>query len=401
MDSTKKKTEEIKTQLRDLIKQTLQEALESELVEYLGYPKNKPPKDKSTKPSNVRNGYSTKTVKSDSGEVELEVPRDRNSEFEPQIVKKRQSVLDDLEDKIVALYSKGMTTRDIQDILEDMYGVDLSPSLISRLTDRMLPRLEEWQMRPLGEAYAVIWLDCIFYKVREEGKVLNKAIYLVIGLGLDGRKEILGFWVSAKESSGFWLGVLNDLKSRGVRDVFIFSVDGLNGLEEAITATYPASDIQRCVIHQIRNTLRYVSWKDKKELSKDLKTVYGASTLEGAHSSMDEFEKKWGRKYPHIIKSWRERWDSLMTYFRYPVEIRKLIYTTNLIESVNSKFRKVTDAKRVFPSDSSVLKSLFMAARDLERKWTRPINNWSVIYAQLCIIFEKRVNQEILKIHSY
>lgn len=401
MDSTNKKTEEIKTQLRDLIKQTLQEALEGELEEYLGYPKNKPPKDKSTKPSNVRNGYSTKTVKSDSGEVELEVPRDRKSEFEPQIVKKRQSVLDDLEDKIVALYSKGMTTRDIQDILEDMYGVDLSPSLISRLTDRMLPRLEEWQMRPLGEAYAVIWLDCIFYKVREEGKVLNKAIYLVIGLGLDGMKEILGFWVSAKESSGFWLGVLNDLKSRGVRDVFIFSVDGLNGLEEAIAATYPASDIQRCVIHQIRNTLRYVSWKDKKELSKDLKTVYGASTLEGASSSMDEFEKKWGSKYPHIIKSWRERWESLMTYFRYPVEIRKVIYTTNLIESVNSKFRKVTDAKRVFPSDSSVLKSLFMAVRDLERKWTRPINNWSVIYAQLCIIFENRVNQGILKIHSY
>jgi transposase-like protein len=273
MDSKNKKTEEIKTQLRDLIKQTLQEALEGELEEYLGYPKNKPPKDKSTKPSNVRNGYSTKTVKSDSGEMELEVPRDRNSEFEPQIVKKRQSVLDDLEDKIVALYSKGMTTRDIQDILEDMYGVELSPSLISRLTDRMLPRLEEWQMRPLGEAYTVIWLDCIFYKVREEGKVLSKAIYLVIGLGLDGMKEILGFWVSAKESSGFWLGVLNDLKSRGVRDVFIFSVDGLNGLEEAIAATYPASDIQRCVIHQIRNTLRYVSWKDKKELSKDLKTV--------------------------------------------------------------------------------------------------------------------------------
>lgn len=401
MDSTNKKTEEIKTQLRDLIKQTLQEALEGELEEYLGYPKNKPPKDKSTKPSNVRNGYSTKTVKSDSGEVELEVPRDRKSEFEPQIVKKRQSVLDDLEDKIVALYSKGMTTRDIQDILEDMYGVDLSPSLISRLTDRMLPRLEEWQLRPLGEAYEVIWLDCIFYKVREEGKVLNKAIYLVIGLGLDGMKEILGFWVSAKESSGFWLGVLNDLKSRGVRDVFIFSVDGLSGLEEAIAATYPASDIQRCVIHQIRNTLRYVSWKDKKELSKDLKTVYGASTLEGASSSMDEFEKKWGSKYPHIIKSWRERWESLMTYFRYPVEIRKVIYTTNLIESVNSKFRKVTDAKRVFPSDSSVLKSLFMAVRDLERKWTRPINNWSVIYAQLCIIFENRVNQGILKIHSY
>jgi transposase-like protein len=326
----------------------------------------------------------------------LKSPRDRNSEFEPRIVKKRQSVLDDLEGKIVALYSKGMTTRDIQEIMGDMYVVELSPSLISRLTDRMLPRLEEWQSRPLKEVYAVLWLDCIFYRVREEGKVINKAIYVVIGLGIDGRKEILGFWISARESSGFWLGVLNDLKSRGIRDVFIFSVGGLRGLEEAIRASYPDSDIQRCVIHQIRNSLRYVSWKEKKELSKDLKEVYKASTIEEASGAMEGFEEKWGDKYPHIIKSWRENWESLMTYFRYPVEIRKLVYTTNLIESVNSKFRKVTDAKRVFPSDNSVLKALFMAARDLERKWTRPIVNWSVIYAQLCILFEDRMNPQFL-----
>lgn len=391
-----KKTEEIKTQLRELVKQTLQEAYEAEIEEFVGYPRRKPPKGKDSKSSNTRNGYGKKRVKSDSGEVELEVPRDRNSEFEPQIVKKRQSVLDDLEDKIVALYSKGMTTRDIQEIMEDMYGVELSPSLISRLTDRMLPRLEEWQSRPLKEVYAVLWLDCIFYKVREEGKVINKAIYVVIGLGIDGRKEILGFWISAKESSGYWLGVLNDLKSRGVRDVFIFSVDGLRGLEEAIRASYPDSDIQRCVIHQIRNSLRYVSWKEKRELSKDLKEVYRASTIEEASGAMEGFEEKWGNKYPHIIKSWRENWESLMTYFRYPVEIRKLVYTTNLIESVNSKFRKVTDAKRVFPSDNSVLKALFMAARDLERKWTRPIVNWSVIYAQLCILFEDRMSHQFL-----
>ena len=391
-----KKTEEIKTQLRELVIQTLQEAYEAEIEEFVGYPKRKPPKGKDSKSSNTRNGYGKKRVKSDSGEVELEVPRDRNSEFEPQIVKKRQSVLDDLEDKIVALYSKGMTTRDIQEIMEDMYGVELSPSLISRLTDRMLPRLEEWQSRPLKEVYAVLWLDCIFYKVREEGKVINKAIYVVIGLGIDGRKEILGFWISAKESSGYWLGVLNDLKSRGVRDVFIFSVDGLRGLEEAIRASYPDSDIQRCVIHQIRNSLRYVSWKEKRELSKDLKEVYRASTIEEASGAMEGFEEKWGNKYPHIIKSWRENWESLMTYFRYPVEIRKLVYTTNLIESVNSKFRKVTDAKRVFPSDNSVLKALFMAARDLERKWTRPIVNWSVIYAQLCILFEDRMSHQFL-----
>lgn len=268
-----KKSEEIKSQLRELVKQTLQEAYEAEIEEFIGYPKRKPPKDSES--SNTRNGYGKKSVKSDSGEVELEVPRDRNSEFEPQIVKKRQSVLDDLEDKIVALYSKGMTTRDIQEIMEDMYGVELSPSLISRLTDRMLPRLEEWQSRPLKEVYSVLWLDCIFYKVREEGKVINKAIYVVIGLGIDGSKEIMGFWISARESGGYWLGVLNDLKSRGVRDVFIFSVDGLRGLEEAIRASYPDSDIQRCVIHQIRNSLRYVSWRERKELSKDLKEIYG------------------------------------------------------------------------------------------------------------------------------
>lgn len=270
-----KKSEEIKSQLRELVKQTLQEAYEAEIEEFIGYPKRKPPKGTDSESSNTRNGYGKKSVKSDSGEVELEVPRDRNSEFEPQIVKKRQSVLDDLEDKIVALYSKGMTTRDIQEIMEDMYGVELSPSLISRLTDRMLPRLEEWQSRPLKEVYSVLWLDCIFYKVREEGKVINKAIYVVIGLGIDGSKEIMGFWISARESGGYWLGVLNDLKSRGVRDVFIFSVDGLRGLEEAIRASYPDSDIQRCVIHQIRNSLRYVSWRERKELSKDLKEIYG------------------------------------------------------------------------------------------------------------------------------
>jgi putative transposase len=394
--NSSKKSEEIKSQLRELVKQTLQEAYEAEIEEFIGYPKRKPPKGKDSKSTNTRNGYGKKSVKSDSGEVEVEVPRDRNSEFEPQIVKKRQSVLDDLEDKIVALYSKGMTTRDIQEIMGDMYGVELSPSLISRLTDRMLPRLEEWQSRPLREVYTVLWLDCIFYKVREEGKVINKAIYVVIGLGIDGRKEILGFWISAKESSGFWLGVLTELKSRGVRDVFIFSVDGLRGLEEAIRASYPDSDIQRCVIHQIRNSLRYVAWREKKELSKDLKQVYGAGTIGESSGAMEGFEEKWGNKYPHIIKSWRENWESLMTYFRYPVEIRKLVYTTNLIESVNSKFRKVTDAKRVFPSDNSVLKALFMAARDLERKWTKPIKNWSVIYAQLCILFEDRMSQQFL-----
>ncbi len=387
MDSPKHlKTEEVKSQIKKLIKQTLGEALEAELEEFLGYPKHK-----RTSSANSRNGYSQKGVRTESGEVEIKVPRDRRSEFEPRVVKKRQTVLEDLQDKVIALYAKGMTTRDIQELIEDMYGVELSPSLISRLTDRIVPRLEEWQSRPLREVYTIVWLDCVFYRVREEGRVINKAVYVVIGLGIDGMKEILGFWISQKESSSFWLGVLNDLKGRGLRDVLIFSVDGLSGIDEAIGAAYPYADIQQCVIYQIRTTLRYVSWKDKKELSGDLKGVYGASTLEQATSAMEGFEEKWALKYPHVIKSWRANWEKLMTYFRYPVEIRRLMYTTNLIESVNSKFRKVTDGRRLFPSDESVLKALFMAALEIERKWRRPIRDWSLIYSQLVILFEDRL----------
>lgn len=378
--------EEVKARIKHLIQQTMQEALEGELEDFLGYPKHS-----KSESDNARNGYSEKTVRTDTGEIDLHVPRDRKSEFEPQLVRKRQTMLDDLEDKIIALYAKGMTTRDIQDILTDMYGMEISPSLISRLTDRVLPRLEEWQNRPLKSTYAIIWFDCLFYAVRDEGKVQNKAVYVVIGLGLEGKKELLGFWVDKTESKGFWLGVLNDLKSRGVKDVLIFSVDGLTGIADAIRAAYPKAEVQRCVVHQIRNSLRHVSWKDRKELTGDLKTVYGAATLSEAESQMDRFEDKWLGRYPYVIKSWRTNWKDLTTFFRYPVEIRKIMYTTNIIESVNSKFRKVTDAKRLFPSDDSVLKSLFMAALELERKWTKPVRDWPVIYAQLVILFEDRV----------
>ena len=236
------------------------------------------------------------------------------------------------------------------------------------------------------------WLDCLFYKIREENKVMNKAIYVIIGLSTDGHKDILGFWISQKESSSFWLGVLNDLKSRGVRDVFIFSVDGLAGFEQAIHTVYPQAEVQQCLVHQVRNTLRYVAWKDRRELSQDLKTIYGAATLEEAQAALNRFDEKWSRKYPHILKSWRVNWDRLMTYFRYPVEIRKLMYTTNLIESVNSKFRKASDARRVFPSNDAILKVLYMAAMELEKKWTMPIRDWPLIYTQLMILFEGRLS---------
>lgn len=388
MEKQKKapRPEEVKARIKQLVQQTLQEALEGELEDFLGYPKHgKAPSE------NTRNGHTEKTVRTDTGDMDLKVPRDRKSEFEPQLVRKRQTVLDDLEDKIIAMYSKGMTTRDIQDILGDMYGMEISPSLISRLTDRVLPRLEEWQNRPLKSVYSIVWFDCIFYAVRDEGKVQQKAIYVVIGLGLDGRKELLGFWIDKTESKSFWLGVLNDLKARGVKDVFIFSVDGLAGIEDAIRAAYPKSEVQRCVVHQIRNSLRYVSWKDRKELARDLKLVYGAKTLQEAASQMDRFEEKWLSKYPHVIKSWRTNWETLTTFFRYPVEVRKIMYTTNVIESVNSKFRKVTEARRVFPTDEAVLKSLYMAALDLEKKWVKPVRDWPVIYSQLVILFEDRL----------
>jgi len=380
------KTEEVKAKIRGLVQQAMQEALEGELEEFLGYPKHQ----QSTS-ENSRNGHSKKTVQTDSGQMEIEVPRDRKSDFEPKLIRKRQTVLDDLEDKIVAMYAKGMTTRDIQDILADMYGTEISPSLISRITDRVLPRLEEWQSRPLQERYVIVWFDCIFYKVRHDGKVENKAIYVLIGLGLDGKKELLGFWINKRESSSFWLGVLNELKGRGVKDVFIFSVDGLSGIEGAIKAAYPQSDVQRCIVHQIRNSLKYVAWKERKELAKDLKTVYGALTEDEASQQMDRLEQQWNGKYPHVLKSWRTNWDSLTTFFRYPVEIRKIMYTTNIIESVNSKFRKATGARRLFPTDDAILKALYMAALDLERKWTMPLRGWSQVYSQIAILFEDRI----------
>ena len=292
--------EEVKARIKGLVQQTMQEALEAELDDFMGYPKHG-----QAPTENKRNGHTDKAVRTDSGEIDLKIPRDRQSEFEPHLVKKRQTVLGDLEDKVIALYAKGMTTRDIQDVLGDMYGTALSPSLISRLTDRVLPRLEEWQGRPLKPVYALIWFDCIFYAVRDEGRVQQKAVYVVIGLGLDGRKELLGFWVDRTESKGFWLGVLNDLKARGVRDVLIFSVDGLTGIGDAIRAAYPKADVQRCVVHQIRNSLRYVSWKDKKELARDLKAVYGSPTLQEAEDQMARFEQRWLPHYPHVIKSWR------------------------------------------------------------------------------------------------
>jgi len=380
------KPEEVQATIKELTQQTLREALEAELEEFLGYSKYQ-----RSDSDNYRNGYTSKTLKTASGPLKILVPRDRNGQFEPKLIKKRQTMLDELENQIVALYAKGMTTRDIQELLSDMYGFEISSSLISKITDRILPKLSEWQERPLKEKYFLAWVDCIFYKVREEGRVKTKAVYVVIGLDLEGYKEILGFWLNGTESSRFWLGVLNDLKARGVKDIFIFSVDGLTGLEKAIEAVFPRSEIQRCVVHQIRNSLRYVSWKDRRELARDLKKVYGAPTLEVAEREFEGFSGKWGKKYPHVVKSWRVNWEALTAFFRYPVEIRRVMYTTNIIESVNSKFRKATAGRRVFPTDEALLKCLYMAALELEKKWSRPIKDWPSVYSQIAILFEDRM----------
>lgn len=375
-----------KAKVQELMRQTLEDALEGELDNFLGYGKHE-----RTTSTNARNGYGTKTVHAGSGDIELKMPRDRQSDFQPQIVKKRQRVLEDFSHKVIALYSKGMTVRDIQEILEDIYGTRISPSLISSITDRVMPSIEQWQSRPLESVYAVCWLDCLFYRVRHESRVINKAVYVMIGLTCKGHKDILGFWISEKESSGFWLGILNDIKSRGVNDVLIFSTDGITGIEDAIKSVYPKSDYQRCVVHQIRNTLKYVNWRDKKELAKDLKSIYGSATIKQAETAMNDFEIKWQDKYPYAVKSWRTNWNTLTTYFNYPVEIRKIIYTTNIIESVNSKLRKIASTRRVFPTDEALLKVLYMAAQHIERKWTVPMHNWGTIYAQFMLLFEDRV----------
>jgi len=381
------KFKEVQETIKKLMAEALQEVLEAEMEEFLGYAKY----ERGEK-NNYRNGYSSKTLKTSLGEIEIKTPRDRNSDFEPQIVKKRQMVLGELEDKIISLYAKGMSTRDIQELFEEIYGKGVSSSLISRITERLEPRIKEWQNRPLEKVYVILFIDCIFYKVRDNGKVKDKAIYVVAGINREGKKEVLGFWISETESSSFWINVLNDLKARRVEDVLIFCVDNLSGISKAIKAVYPKAEIQKCVVHQIRNSLKYVSWKDRKEIANDLKKIYQAATLDEAEYQLEEFEKKWVSKYPHVVKNWRTNWEELTTYFRYPYEMRKIMYTTNIIESINSAFRRVTDKKRVFPSDEALLKNLYLAIERLEKKWERSkVKNWSIIYGQLSEIFKERL----------
>lgn len=372
-----------------LTAETIQAALDSELDNELGYSKYDY-KNKQT--SNSRNGYSPKTVQGSMGEVEIQVPRDRDGEFEPQLVKKHQTDISAIEDKIIFLYSQGVSTRDIQKTMQEMYGINVDDSRVSKITDKILPLIKEWQERPLQSVYAMVILDAVHYNVRDNGIVTKKAAYVAIGTDLEGRKDVLGIWLGANESSKYWLSVLNDLKNRGVSDILIASVDGLSGFVEAIHAAFPKTEVQRCIIHQIRSSCRYVSYKDIKQFTADLKPVYKAPTEETALAALDEFEAKWGAKYPLGVKSWRVNWTELSTMFKYPPEIRKLIYTTNAIENFNRQLRKVTKTKSAFVSDDALMKLLYLTTMKIVNKWTMPVRDWGIILDNLMIYFGDRVN---------
>ena len=374
--------------LKEMFGETIQRMLEAELENELGYSKYNY-KDKKT--SNCRNGYSKKDVQTDMGEVQLQVPRDRKGEFEPVVVKKHQNDVSSIEDQVLSMYAKGMSVRDIQTHLNDIYGVEASPALISNITDKIMPVIRDWQSRPLQEVYAVLFLDAIHYKVRQEGQIVNKAAYMIIGIDLDGQKDVLGMWIGESESAKFWLNILNELKNRGVKDILITSVDNLSGFSEAINACFPQTQIQKCIVHQIRNSTRYVSYQDLKKFTTDLKPIYKAISEEKALEELDRFEEKWGKKYPLAIKSWRSNWPELATFFRYPAEIRKIIYTTNIIESYHRQLRKVTKPKSVFPTDDSLLKILYLITVDITKKWTGRLQNWGLILAQFSIYFEDRL----------
>ena len=383
--------DEVLSAMKEMFRDVLQETLESEMDTQLGYDKYDI-SEKQTK--NSRNGYSKKNVKSELGTVELNIPRDRKGEFEPKIVSKYQRTVTSIEDKILALYAAGMTTRDISEQVKNLYDVEISAKMVSNITNKIIPLVTEWQNRPLEKTYSFVFMDAIHYKVRDEKQIVIKAAYVVLGVNMDGEKEVLGIWVGTNESSKFWLSVLNDLRNRGMQDVLVFCVDGLNGFKEAIGAVYPFAKIQRCIIHQIRSSMKYVPYKDKKEFVSDLKSVYGSVNEEDALENLKYAKEKWGKKYPNAIKSWEDNWDNLITFFIFPDYIRKIMYTTNAIESLNSQFRKVTKTKLIFPSDESLMKMLYLATEKVSRKWTRVYSNWDLVINQLNILFADVLKKE-------
>ena len=376
--------------LAPLIKQLTEAALEAEIESHIA-------NDVLSGTRNRKNGANKKTIKGTSdGTFELETPRDRNGTFEPQLVKKHQTTIsDEIEEKILSMYGLGMSYRDISTHIEEIYQVTISTATISAITDKIITKVKEWQARPLENLYPFVWLDAIHYKIKDGGKYISKAVYTILGVGMEGKKEILGLYLSENEGANFWLSVLTDLNNRGLKDILIASVDGLKGFPEAIKAIYPQTEMQLCIVHQIRNSLRYVASKDQKEFMKDLKLVYQASTKELAEEELLKLGEKWGKKYPLVINSWNNKWDNLSVYFKYPPEIRKVIYTTNIIESVHRQFRKLTKTKGAFPNENSLMKLLYMGIQNAQKKWSMPVWNWSLTLSQLAIFFEGRLDGEL------
>ena len=369
--------------LTPLIKQLTEAALEAEMAVYL----------ETVEGSNRKNGYGRKTVKSTSGTFELATPRDRAGSFEPQLVKKHQTHMsDEIERKIISMFGLGMSYLDIAGHIAEIYGLEISNATISGITDKLIPEIKAWQQRPLASHYPFVWLDAIHYKIKQDGRYVAQAVYTVLGLTLEGHKEILGLYLSETEGANFWLSVLTDLNNRGLEDILIACVDGLNGFPEAINAIFPQTEVQLCVIHQIRNSLKYVASKNQKEFMADLKPVYKAETIAGAETALDALEEKWGKKYPLVIKSWRRKWANLSVYFKYPPDIRRVIYTTNAIEAVHRQFRKLTKTKGAFPNENSLLKLLYMGIQNASQKWTMPLQNWNLTLSQLSIYFEGRLD---------
>lgn len=376
--------------LKQLSKSLIEKALEGELTHHLGYKKHEESNGK-----NFRNGKSSKNIKSKHGEIELLIPRDRLSSFEPQLIKKHQRRFDGFDEKIISMYSRGMTVRDIQDHLKDIYGTEVSHDLISSVTDKIIDEVKIWQSRPLENIYPIIFMDAIFIKVRENGHIHNKAIYFALGVTMEGLKELLGIWIAQTEGAKFWLNIITELKNRGVQDIFIACVDGLKGFPEAIETVFPDTQVQVCIVHMVRNSLKYVPWKDRKKVANDLKKIYSAPNEESARQELSHFENKWDNKYPTISDSWKRNWTAITPFLAYPDYIRKAIYTTNAIESLNRSLKKVIKTRGAFPNDESVLKLLYLAMQNISKKWTMPIREWKQALNQFAIIFADRFPNDI------
>lgn len=378
--------EDIQDALKDLLGGTIKEMMEAEMDDHLGYSRSQ-----RSDSDDYRNGYKTKRVNSSYGSMEIDVPQDRRSTFEPQIVKKRQKDISDIDQKIISMYAKGMTTRQISETIEDIYGFETSEGFISDVTDKIMPQIEDWQNRPLDDVYPIIYIDAIHYSVREDGIIRKLAAYVILGISAEGRKDVLSINVGDNESSKYWLSVLNELKNRGVKDILILCADGLTGIKEAIAAAFPNTEYQRCIVHQVRNTLKYVPDKDRKEFAKDLKTIYHAADEKKALAALDRVTDKWSPKYPNSMKRWKDNWDVISPIFKFSDTVRKVIYTTNAIESLNATYRKLNRQRSVFPSDKALLKALYLSTFEATKKWTNTIRNWGQVYGELSIMYEGRL----------